>query len=226
MLSKYILFSLITFFVSSSFAFKVSPIELNFSTKGKKSVQTISLENTTNAKIPVEIFAYDRTHANGEEKRTLTRDFYYFPKQFILKPGEKRNIRVSWMGVRDKIPPKDKKKMMQKGKMNLLHEKAYRLSLSQVPVDLKRQKNQKTGIKFLYNYVASLYVTPPNATPNLKVLSHKMVGSDKIEFEIRNVGGAHAILSGYNVHVLGANPFVMDIKKQKDESRSKITNGY
>lgn len=216
-MSRYILVTLITFYFSSSFAFKVSPIELNFSPKGKKTVQTISLENTTDTKIPVEIFAYDRTHVNGKETRTLTRDFYYFPKQFILKPGEKRNIRVSWMGIRNKKAPKNKKKMMQKGKMSLLKEKAYRLSLSQVPVDLKRQKNQKTGIKFLYNYVASLYVTPPNAKPDLKVLSHKFVGSDKIELEIKNVGGAHAILSGYNIHTKGDNPLVMDIKKQKDE---------
>lgn len=219
MISKRCLFYFLVLFSfsSSSLAFRVSPIELNFSTKGKQSVQTISLENTTDSKIPVEIFAYDRIHKNGKETRVLTRDFYYFPKQFILKPGEKRNIRVSWMGIRDKTPPKDKKKMMKKGKTSLVQEKAYRLSLRQVPVDLKRLKSKKTGISFLYNYVASLYVTPPRAKPDLKVLSHKRLKANKVEFEIKNAGGAHAILSSYNLHALGKNSMVIDIKKQKDE---------
>ncbi len=213
---SFTLFFLISF---SANAFKVSPIELNFSNKGKSVVQTILVQNTTDAKVPVEIFAYDRIHVAGEEKRVRTRDFYYFPKQFILKPGEKRNIRVSWMGVRSKQPPKDKKLAMKKGKTSIVQEKAYRLEIKQVPVNLKKNKLKKTGIKFLYNYVASLYVTPSNAKSNFKVLSYKRLSTTKVELEIKNAGGAHAIMAQYNLQTKGDNPMVIDMAKQEDDVR-------
>lgn len=203
----------------SANAFKVSPIELNFSNKGKSVVQTILVQNTTEAKVPVEIFAYDRIHIVGKEKRIRTRDFYFFPKQFILKPGEKRNIRVSWMGIRSKQAPKDKKLAMKKGKTSIVQEKAYRLEIKQVPVDLKRNKSKKTGIKFLYNYVASLYVTPPKAKPNFQVLSYRRVSPTKVELEIKNAGGAHAIMAQYNLQTQGDNAMVIDMIKQEDEVR-------
>ena len=203
----------------SASAFRVSPIELNFSNKGKSVVQTILVENTTDAKVPVEIFAYDRIHIAGKEKRVRTRDFYFFPKQFILKPGEKRNIRISWMGIRSKQKPKDKKMAMKKGKTSIVQEKAYRLEIKQVPVDLKRNKSKKTGIKFIYNYVASLYVKPSRAKSKFKILSYKRVSPTKVELEIKNNGGAHAIMAQYTLQTKGDNVMVIDMMKQKDEVR-------
>jgi len=184
---------------SPSWAFKVSPIELNFTNKGPRSVQTILVENTTKEKVPVEIFAYERKHAKGKERRIKTRDFYFFPKQFILKPGEKRNIRLSWMGIRSKEEPKDPSKRMKKGLVDIEYEKAYRLEVKQVPVELKKNKASKTGIKFLYNYVASLYVKPGNVKPALEVFSFKKKRPGFFDMEIQNTGGAHAILAFYDI---------------------------
>ncbi len=204
-------------FPVSASAFKVSPIELNFSTKGKGLVQTIAVENDSESKIPVEISAFDRTHVSGKEIRVKTRDFYFFPKQFIMKPGEKRNIRISWMGIRSKEEPKDKRKKMQKGNVRIAQEKAYRLEVSQVPVDLKKKNEKKSGIKFLYNYVASLYVTPKNAKPDIRVESYKVLSDREIEFSIRNFGGAHAIFAFYNLYLKGDKNPVLEMTKQRDE---------
>lgn len=198
-------------------AFKVSPIELHFSSKGRNTVQTILVENTTEEKVPVEIFAYDRVHVEGKEKRVRTRDFYFFPKQFILNPGEKRNIRLSWMGIRPKKEPSDRKLRMQRGNTNITQEKSYRLEVRQVPVDLKKNKARKTGITFLYNYVASLYVTPGRGKPNFQVVSYKRLNSEQIEFDIRNIGTAHDILVHYNVLTKEKKPKIIEIKNQKDE---------
>ncbi|MGH1467904.1 MAG: hypothetical protein ACRBBP_03360, partial [Bdellovibrionales bacterium] len=219
MFKKIILFWSFFLISLTAEAFKVSPIELNFSNKGKSVVQTILVENTTDAKVPVEIFAYDRIHIAGKEKRVRTRDFYYFPKQFILKPGEKRNIRVSWMGIRSKQAPKDKKLAMKKGKTSIAQEKAYRLEIKQVPVNLKKNKAKKTGIKFLYNYVASLYVTPPSAKPNFKVLSYRRISPTRVELAVQNVGGAHDIMAQYNLQTQGDNAMVIDMVKQEDDVR-------
>jgi fimbrial chaperone protein len=221
MLLKRLFFNFILSFLFlpfSALAFKVSPIELNFSNKGPRSVQTILVENTTPDKIPVEIFAYERTHKKGKEKRVKTRDFYFFPRQFILKPGEKRNIRLSWMGLRSKTEPKDKTKRLKKGKTNLDSEKAYRLEVRQVPVDLKKAKGNKTGIKFLYNYVASLYVKPDKAKPFLEVYSYKKKNQEKYEFEIQNSGSAHAILAFYDLEAKkGKSKALIKMLKQESE---------
>jgi len=216
-------------------AFKVSPIELNFENKGSRSVQTILVENTTKEKVPVEIFAYERTHANGKEKRVKTRDFYFFPQQFILKPGEKRNIRLSWMGLRPKEEPKDRSKRMKKGKTDIDYEKAYRLVVKQVPVELKKNKASKTGIKFLYNYVASLYVKPGNVRPSLEVYSYRKKSPGFFEMEIQNKGGAHAILAFYDIEAKkGKNKTLIKMLDQKNEiqgvnllpgERRKVTLG-
>lgn len=206
------------FWLSESHAFRVSPIELNFDNKGPRAVQTILVENTTKNKIPVEIFAYERSHVRGKEKRVRTRDFYFFPQQFILKPGEKRNIRLSWMGLRSKKEPKDKTKRLKKGETNLDYEKAYRLEVRQVPVDLKKNRGNKTGIKFLYNYVASLYVKPAKAKPFLEVYSYKKKNQETYEFEIQNSGSAHAILAFYDLEARQAkNKTLIEILKQNSE---------
>ena len=213
-----------TFFLSlvltsvSAWAFKVTPIELNFENKGPRSVQTILVENTTKEKVPVEIFAFERTHANGKEKRVRTRDFYFFPQQFILKPGEKRNIRLSWMGLRSNQEPKDRSQRMRKGVTNIEYEKAYRLVVKQVPVELKKNNASKTGIKFLYNYVASLYVKPGNVKPELEVYSFRKKNQETFEMEIQNKGGAHAILAFYDIEASkGENTTLIKMLDQDSE---------
>lgn len=206
------------FWLSESHAFRVSPIELNFDNKGPRAVQTILVENTTKNKIPVEIFAYERSHIKGKEKRVRTRDFYFFPQQFILKAGEKRNIRLSWMGLRPKKEPKDKSKRLKKGKTDLDYEKAYRLEVRQVPVNLKKNKGSKTGIKFLYNYVASLYVKPAKAKPFLEVYSYKKKNQETYELKIQNSGSAHAILAFYDLEARQAkNKTLIEMLKQDKE---------
>jgi P pilus assembly chaperone PapD len=204
-------------FCQASYAFKISPIELTFDTKGRGSTQTIKVENTTKNKIPIEIFAFERKHYNGKEKRTSTNDFYFFPKQFILKPGEKRNIRISWMGIRAQ-GKNAKLNPMKKGKTNITQEKAYRLEVKQVPVNLKKRA-AKTGITFLYNYVASLYVKPPKVSADIKPKSFRKVGKNLYMVQIQNVGSAHAILAYYNLVAKknGKKAFMVPMKGQGGE---------
>jgi fimbrial chaperone protein len=211
---KFIIFFVCLLTCSFSFAFKISPIELNFETKGRGATQTVKVENTTKNKIPVEITAYERVHIDGKEKRVPTNDFYYFPKQMILKPGEKRNIRLTWMGLRDKS---DAKKAMKKGNTKIKTEKPYRLEVKQVPVDLKKSES-KTGISFLYNYVASLYVKPSKTKASLKVNSYKKSGKNLYKVSIENDGSSHAILSLYNLVAKksGQESFVVEMKGQGD----------
>lgn len=214
---KFLICSLILLSFSSAFAFKISPIELNFDTSGRGATQTVKVDNNTKAKIPIEIFAYERNHKNGKETRVHTNDFYFFPKQFILKPGEKRNIRVSWMGLRKK-GKRLKLSPMVKGKTNITQEKSYRLEIKQVPVNLKKQES-KTGITFLYNYVASMYVKPPKVKAALLVKSFRKVGTNLYMVKIANDGTAHAILSYYNLVAkkAGKQAFVVEMKGQGDD---------
>lgn len=211
---------LLLFSPYSLYAFKVSPIELEFSPAGASSVQTITVENTTPSKIPVEVSAYNRVHIAGVEKRLPTNDFSYFPKQFILKPGESRNVRITWMGERDALAIKGKGAVMQKGNANIKSEKAYRLEVKQVPVNLKSKKSSKSGIKFLYNYIASLYVKPEGIKPKVEVVSFTKKDQNTFVFDIVNKGGEHALLAQYNLFIYpkgSKKPFIVKMKSQKQD---------
>lgn len=218
-------FSLFLFaccFSFNAYAFKVSPIELDFAPTGPESVQTIKLENNEKRAIPVEISAFLRVQKDGKEERLPTNDFYFFPKQVILKPGEKRNIRITWMGQRPFS--KDKAKMakdsFKSGNKKIKTELAYRLEVKQVPVDLEKKKPTRTGINFIYNYVASLYVRPVGVKPKIVARKIKRLSKDKILAQIQNKGGSHGLLSHYKplLNVKGLNtPY--DLSDQSNDVR-------
>lgn len=202
--------------------FKVSPIELDFSPLGPESVQTIRLENNEENPIPIEITAYRRVQEHGKEKRLPTNDFYFFPKQLILKPGEKRNVRITWMGERPVLRNKSRmaEAQFKFGNRKIKKEMAYRLEVKQVPVDLKKKEPTQTGIKFIYNYVASLYVRPSGVKPKIVAKKIVRVSKNKIKAQISNKGGSHGILSQYKalLKVKGLDS-AYDISKQSNEFR-------
>lgn len=204
-------------------AFQVSPIEISFEPKGINSVQTVTLENSEKESVPIEINVFERRHVNGQEVRVPTKDFSFFPTRLVLKSNEKRSIRISWMGERDSIDPKklEKNQFLVEGNRNLKQEKAYRLEVRQVPVNIKRKK-KKTGFDFIYNYVASLYVAPVDAKAKIVVKSTKRISRNEMTAQIQNLGTSHAILAEYKVIAsmvgVGNNPDT-DLGRQAEEVR-------
>lgn len=198
-----ILISAALAFPSLSWAFRFSPMVVEFAPSGSRSTQVLVIENPGDDKLPVQIEAFARsTNPKGEEVRTKTEDFVIYPEQVVLLPKEKRNVRVSWSGE------------IKDGK-----EKAYRLVASQLPVDFREKnsdpKKTSVNLKFLLQYVASAYVVPEGALPKVVIKDVKRIGARKVAVTFSNEGKAHKVLLFKNLKVKAGDTVLADLTTNK-----------
>jgi fimbrial chaperone protein len=176
-----VLYFLLSFLViNSAEAFRLSPMIVDFGPAGAKATQTFLVDNTSKEKVAIQIEVVTRAvDPNGKETRGETKDFLIFPEQLSLEPGERRNVRVTYVG-----------------EQNLKKELAYRLVASQLQVDFKKPepKGASVNVNFLLQYVASLYVSDDTVKPKIEVESVKVV-KNKAEFVLKNAGNRHLVLS-------------------------------
>jgi fimbrial chaperone protein len=158
-------------------AFSFAPMSQSIDLGDKQKATQFLIENTTPEKIAVELSVRSRSmDEQGVETQAETKEITIFPPQLIVPPGEKRTIRVSWNGP-----------------LELSTEKNFRVIAEQLGLKVDEKTKNKSGIKMLMKYVAALYVTPDNAGPELKVLSHKSDGKI-LELTLENKGTKHQIL--------------------------------
>lgn len=180
---RYILFFAVVLSSLYLHAFKLSPMVAQFATEGDGKTTSFFIENTSEERVAVQIDIFYRTQDEaGKEVRTETKDFTVYPSQIVLKPKQKRTIRVTWQGVQ-----------------KVTKELAYRLVAEELPIDLqKKKKEQRTNINFLLKYVASLYVVPDGAKPKVVVKAakkKKVKGQEMMELTLENKGKAHKVLN-------------------------------
>lgn len=172
---------------SFSFAYSVQPMVTELKPSGREATRVFTIDNTYDEKLAVQVAAFTRSiSTDGKEERKETKDFVIYPDQLAIGPKEKRSIRVTYVGPRDiktQIP--------------------YRIAFDQMPVDLKK-KSQKQGaqVRFMFNYVAAVYITPDGAEPKVEIESQKKVG-DKFEVVFVNNGTAHKLLSHFDTYIVG-----------------------
>lgn len=178
----------------NSYAFKLVPMEAEFAPEGARATHTFTIENAQRERIAVEIQLFKRSSdESGKEVREATDEFNVYPDQLQLEPGEKRNVNVTWIGgaIADK-------------------ERAFRLVASQLPVKLNAENKQlggaKVDLRFVIQYVASLYVRKNGQEPRLKVASIEKAtekangkvsassGGEKAVVTIVNEGTAHQVI--------------------------------
>lgn len=177
-------FTLALFFTLSASAFKLEPMVVDFDPEGKGSTKNFRIENEGKEKVAVKVEAFFRKiDANGKEKRVPTDHFKIYPEQLSLMPSDSRAVRVTYQG------PK-----------NLKSESAYRIVASQLPVTFKN-KVKKTGVNFLFKFIASVYVTAESFIPKLEVDSVKRINSDRVKIKISNSGQKHRQLKGVKIHL-------------------------
>jgi len=178
-------------FSSPASAFRLSPMVLEFAPSGKNATQTILLENPDKNRVALQLEVTKRkVDIDGKEDRSeVVEDFVVFPDQLTLEPGQKRNVRVTWVG---EGAPKQ--------------ELAFRLVASQLPVTLDRPTDRadvKVNLKFVLQYVASLYVVPSGVKAEVKVESAKLLKAGSAEVVLRNSGGMHRVLEKAKIRFLG-----------------------
>lgn len=172
-----------------SFAFKLSPMSVTLSEKGKKATKSFRIVNTSKKEIKVEAEILARfIDKNNNETRKETTHFTLYPPQVAVEPGKSRVLRVSYIGEK------------------VSSEKAYRLVVRQLPLKDKKKENG-AQINFLFEYVASVYVAPKKAKARLELIKCLKVG-DKLEIDFKNSGTKHSLLRRYDI-----------VLSQKDKKR-------
>lgn len=155
----------------------------SFTVEGKNATRTFTVSNDGSKSISLEVFATTRSiAADGKESRNETKHFMVYPPQLTVKPGEKRSLRVSYIG------PKNNEK-----------EIPYRLVVRQLPVDMENKNKKKTGaqIDFMFEYVASLYVTKEGAKPSVSLDKIEVKGK-QLQLSFSNNGSKHGLLKDFD----------------------------
>lgn len=177
-------FAIVVLATPSARAFRFVPISATLAPNGAGASATFTVENDGSERVALQAETLTREIDQfGVETRKPTKDLSVYPPQMSLQPGEKRNIRLTWAGDRD-----------------FQDERAYRLIVSQVPVDLKKEELSKPGgqIKFLLQYIASIYVAPAQAASKISVDGFELK-SDKLKIVFKNSGSAHRVLTGARI---------------------------
>lgn len=176
-----IILVLLFIFSTNSFGFKLSPIVQTFGFEKQNKTKTFRILNTSKEAIRLETEIFKRIISiDNVETRPESSDFLVYPPQMILEAGASRAIRVSYVGKKTNI------------------EQAYRLVVRQIPNKLKKKKEDKTQISFLFEYVASLYVAPQGVEEKLKVDTALKSGQN-IEIKFQNIGSKHVLLRRFKL---------------------------
>lgn len=177
----YFYFFFMFFFATPALAFRLDPMVQEIGIRAPFASATYTVENNTKNKVAVQFDIRKRiVDVNGKEERPEATGFLIYPEQMALEPGEKRNVRLTWTG--DSMPNT---------------ELPFRFVASQLPVDFGgKDKNSANDVKlkFLVEYVASLYLVPPRVKPKMRLLSQSLDGKGNVEILVANEGTAHHLL--------------------------------
>lgn len=196
----------------SAAAFRVDPMVVNVALQGPRASATYTVENNTAAKIAVEFSVRKRLlDENGKEERPPAEGFLVYPEQMSLEPGQKRAVRVTWQG--EKLPEK---------------ELPFRFVASQLPVEFaegQAKEARKVNLKFLIEYVASLYLNPPRTKPKMKVAKSQLKDG-KLEVLVANEGTAHFLLERLELSAkAGGKTFQASAEQLKDIRTENLLPG-
>jgi P pilus assembly chaperone PapD len=160
--------------------FDFSPISSRLLTEGRSSSLMAKIVNRSDAELPIVIQVKERTLSeSGEELRSVTDDIDIFPRQFILGPREERHVKILWRG------PKD-----------LPYEKAYRILVDHVPVDLAPQAVGGGAIRIMLSYSAMVYVSSRQVAPRVEITRIEPATTQRrLLVALENSGDAHSILA-------------------------------
>lgn len=162
---------------SDAEAFRVSPLVLTLEPEGVRSAETFQVENTLARPLAVEITIFERAYGErGEElRRPADTDFAVFPPQMVIESGELQAVRLQYVG--------NKKIKVAKN---------YVVLVTQLPVEL--EASEEAGVQFMFEFGASVTVSPRNAAPAIQVTEFRAVSKSLIEIKIRNDGDGLARL--------------------------------
>lgn len=173
-------------------SFEINPITMSLAPAGAKAVGSYSVTNTSDHKVPVQLFIVRREpDLEGKELykevKETDDEFQIYPSQLILSPGEKRTVRVTWQGT-----------------SNVKNELSYRMISEELPFEVedpsKSSKKFSAKVRIASRYIGSIYITPTGAQPNLVAKAEPAQGATKqLHLDVENTGSAHLVLQKVKV---------------------------
>lgn len=179
-------------------AFELLPISREFAPSGSGATQSYEVVSREKEPIAINVSVVARAlDSEGvESHRSADDDFLVYPAQFILAPGARQTLRVTWFG--DPVPER---------------ELAFRLVVEQLP--LERFQPQPThhpslakgAFRVLTRYLGSLYIRPAQAKAHLVAESTRVErgasGEPLLAVTVHNRGTTRAVLKNYQLQVKG-----------------------
>lgn len=182
-------------------ALQFTPFVQDFAPQGREARRTYSLENDGDAPIAVQVRMVERRMAldGSEQNLDAEDDFVVFPPQLVLQPGERRTVRVQWIG--DPAPTV---------------ELAYRIIVEQLPVDFGGPARTGLNVQLLVRYEGAVYIAPPGVAGAAALEAVEPVegggGAKRLAVTVVNRGTAHTVLRSPR----------LALKSQRDSSAATL----
>ena len=175
-------FLLTTLFLkcSSGFAQSVEPMIFELEPIGGASTETLRIDNPGSGPITLEIVPLKITfdEYGNESHEAAEDDFLIYPPQTIVQAGSTQVVKVKYIGDPE-----------------IQNSKAYRISINQLPVDLK---TDSSGVSILTKFLTLVNVSPRDSRPDMRITEIVPQENDRWLVTIRNAGDRYGILSNSN----------------------------
>lgn len=164
-------------------AFYIEPMELRLDPRDREKSAELKVVNKEAFDMRIRIDAFERRESHdGAEERDLTKDLRIDEKEFVLKAGQTKNVRIRYVGLK-----------------RLTKERAYRVVVKQAEATAGQNVQRSLDLRFIY--VASVYVTPAKAAPRLIVKEVRRTSDRGLEIEFHNEGTAHQRMDVFTAHI-------------------------
>lgn len=174
------------------YAMTVQPVVIDLTTSGRGMSQVITVENTFDKPLPVElrIETLDLTPDSVKPSGRDSGELAVFPPQAMISPGQRQNFRVQYVGD-----------------PALARSRHFFVTVAQLPV---QSTEAKSNIQLLYNFQVLVSVAPAGAKPALTIASSE-IGKDAEGglapvITVSNASAAHGYLSRGRLRVIQVAP--------------------
>lgn len=197
----------------TAYAMVVQPVVIDLTTSGRTMSQVITVENTFDKPLPVEMriegldLTPDGVNATGKDPGELS----VFPPQALIQPGQRQSFRVQYVGD-----------------PALARSKHYFVTAAQLPV---QTNDTQSNVQLLYNFQVLVSVSPDGAKPALSIASAEIgkdaEGNPVPVIAVANASAAHGYLSRGRVRVIQFAPDGKEIfRKEISGPELQQTLGY
>ncbi|WP_374405193.1 molecular chaperone [Pelagerythrobacter sp.] len=172
---------------AAAYAMIVQPVVIDLTTSGRTMSQTVTVENTFDQPLPVEMrvealeLTEDGVTPTGQDPGELV----VFPPQSLIEPGQRQSFRVQYVGD-----------------PALERSKHYFVTAAQLPV---QTTDVQSNVQLLYNFQILVSVSPVGVTPELSIVSAEIganaEGAPVPVVTVSNTSAAHGYLSRGRIRV-------------------------